>query len=382
MNRSYVAKELVWPEVAWPAVPSVYVDLNHYIYMARTLDGDRTAPTGYDALFAQLCRAVDGGRIVVPLSTVHLAELAGIEDPKQRRAVASVMERVSGFRYVLGRPLIARLEIGAGMRAVSSEATSGDPISLINPGFGWAFGRPMTPTIKHKVTGQDVTIQARQQMGAELFDHFMREAVYMTERAMLDGPSDEDLPSLRNAYGYAPEAAQQGHQSRLDFELELVELLHREPKWRSGRLRDVVSAREVVYEWLDAIEEARRSRIIGGLDIVEFDQPMFLAFCAGMPHVQVAISIKTRYHRNPNHKWSTNDIHDIDALSVAYAYCDAVFTDKAARSAFIDSADLRQFRTFAPRRVAELTAWLADDAFGGYDLLWRGRPRAAGYANR
>jgi hypothetical protein len=31
----------------------------------------------------------------------------------------------------------------------------------------------------------------------------------------------------------------------------------------------------------------------------------------------VAISLKTRYHLDGPHQWTTNDIHDIDALAVA-----------------------------------------------------------------
>lgn len=41
------------------------------------------------------------------------------------------------------------------------------------------------------------------------------------------------------------------------------------------------------------------------------------------PHTQVAISLKTRYHKNPLHRWTVNDIVDIDAISIAYAYCEA-----------------------------------------------------------
>jgi len=77
-----------------------------------------------------------------------------------------------------------------------------------------------------------------------------------------------------------------------------------------------------------------------------------------MPHTQVAISMKTSYHRNPSHQWTINDIADIDALSVAYAYCEVVFTDKAARSALANSKELRGFGAFLPRTAQQLTDWL------------------------
>jgi len=48
-----------------------------------------------------------------------------------------------------------------------------------------------------------------------------------------------------------------------------------------------------------------------------------------MPSFDVAVSLKTSYHRDPNHRWTTNDLHDIDALGSALPYCDVVVTDKA-----------------------------------------------------
>jgi predicted RNase H-like nuclease (RuvC/YqgF family) len=70
----------------------------------------------------------------------------------------------------------------------------------------------------------------------------------------------------------------------------------------------------------------RRSTTIG--DVIGGDSPeqreRIRAFVESMPSTRVAISIKTRYHANRNHRWTMNDIHDIDALSVAVTYCDAV----------------------------------------------------------
>ena len=53
-----------------------------------------------------------------------------------------------------------------------------------------------------------------------------------------------------------------------------------------------------------------------------------------------------------------NDIVDIDAVSIAYAYCAAVFPDKAVRAALQSSKELRTIGTFVPRRPEELTDWL------------------------
>jgi hypothetical protein len=84
------------------------------------------------------------------------------------------------------------------------------------------------------------------------------------------------------------------------------------------------------------------------------------AFAEGMPSSRGAISLKTRYNRDGRHQWTTNDIHDIDALAVAVPYCDAVFTDKAACNALAASPELRSFGTFLPRRPGELSDWLGN----------------------
>ncbi|GAA1614291.1 hypothetical protein GCM10009679_18330 [Saccharothrix algeriensis] len=61
-------------------------------------------------------------------------------------------------------------------------------------------------------------------------------------------------------------------------------------------------------------------------------------FMGSMPHTQVAISVKTRYHKDPLHRLTANDIVDIDAVSVAYV-CEAVFPDKAMRASLQSSKE-------------------------------------------
>ncbi len=51
-----------------------------------------------------------------------------------------------------------------------------------------------------------------------------------------------------------------------------------------------------------------------------------------MPSFDVAVTLKTEYHRDRLHHWTTNDIHDIDALGSTLPYCDIVVTDKAVAS--------------------------------------------------
>jgi hypothetical protein len=79
-----------------------------------------------------------------------------------------------------------------------------------------------------------------------------------------------------------------------------------------------------------------------------------------MPSSRVAVSLKAAYHKDNRHVWTSNDIHDIDALSIAVPYCDAVFTDKAARNQVKSCPELEVFGTFLPRKPEELAGWLDD----------------------
>jgi hypothetical protein len=51
-----------------------------------------------------------------------------------------------------------------------------------------------------------------------------------------------------------------------------------------------------------------------------------------MPSVDVAVTIKTALHKNKEHRWTPNDIADIDALGSTIPYCDVVVTDTAMAS--------------------------------------------------
>ena len=51
-----------------------------------------------------------------------------------------------------------------------------------------------------------------------------------------------------------------------------------------------------------------------------------------MPSFDVAVTLKTSYHRDANHQWTNNDIHDIHAIAGTLPYCDIVVSDKAVIS--------------------------------------------------
>ena len=163
--------EIVWPpRVVQPARPPalIYLDLNHYINLARTAAGLQV-PDGYGGLLRAATAARQQDRAVFPLSETHYMEMSGILDPAQRTAVAEVMESLSGFPVLLGRVTLAELEIDAMIGALLSLGSAAERIDLLGPTFGWAFGMRCGLTIRD-ADGSDSSASMREEVGDREFE--------------------------------------------------------------------------------------------------------------------------------------------------------------------------------------------------------------------
>ena len=352
-----MSADLVWAKVLRPRIPLVYLDLNTIIYIARTFGGHNNVPTGFVELYESAVRAKREKRAMFPLGESHLWEISKITDPKQRGHLADILETLSDFRYLLGRTSIAELEFEAGIAKVMGEDVTSRSLMLVRPTVGQVFGRVGGVNIVDE-GGNDVSDGVHAGMSDAEFGALKAELNYKFERGILRGPSDQHVVALRGKLDYRPEVAIASHQSRVGWELDTERVLNRDPNWRRGRLRDLIGAREITHEWLDLFTRLRIERLQAGLPTFDPSEDEMRSFFGSMPHTQVAISVKTRLHQDPRHQWTPNDISDIDAISVAYPYCEAVFPDKAMRAALINSKELRRLGTFVPRRPQELAEWL------------------------
>ena len=338
-----MANHLIWPNIVRPRSALVYLDLNHYINLAKAARSGKGDVRHYVALRDAATRARREERAIFPLSETHLFELTRIKDPAQRLSIVAAMEELSDFHYLPGRVLMAELEMEAGLSKLWGYPSLRTPQPLVGQGFQFAFAVAVSKA-KMSLAGLD----DGRAMGS-LIDRLLN-------RAMLAGPPDSIVPELRDR-GYDPEVAHKSQASSLGFELQLSEMLKAEPRWRLGRLRDLVSGREIVHEWLDILNRLLDHSATLGLALEATDEEL-LQVLSALPHVQTAISLKTAYHRNPQHPWTVNDIADIDAASVAVPYCDVFFADKAIRAKITSSRELRQFSTYLPRTAGELAQWL------------------------
>ena len=349
------APGLVWPRLLqWPSNDAciVYFDLNHWIYLAQRVRG---RSDWVDAAF-DACRAAKArGAAVFVLSAIHYAEMLKIRDPKQRRAIADVMEELTDFATLVSRVVVMELEVDAVLDRISSHEENRPSVALIGRGVRHAFGlqsglRIMGPT-------SDESVRVREQMGAVAFDEFVAKANLMLERGVLRGPTDDEVDGLRTL-GWNPVEALKTAENRAAEERDQVGRLDADGgRWRRGRLRDVVAARELLIEFKTILPRALADRRLSLEDVI-CDPRSANAFVRAMPSTEVSIQLKTAWHRNRYKGWTANDIYDIDALALAVPYCDVVVTEKACHHALTAAGVGRRMQTSILRDLRDLPATL------------------------
>ena len=361
MPCGYVVRgDVVWPtRVVQPARPPalVYLDLNPFINLAKVAKG--TAPQDYAELLEECRGAKADGRAVFPLSTTHAIEIADIGSFQQRSDITVVMEELSDFKYLLGRPVIIRLEVEAALDDVTgSELAVGEGIPLIGDSVLWAFGMRGGLTIQGE-DAQEAEQRLRDRLGNEFFDRMMAGFNREAERMLLTGPDEQDKAELRK-HGYAPERPYQHQENRAQQERGQAAILDANPEYRGEKLRDLMNVRETLIEFNEILANGIHARDTTLEELFGTGEDVGKARDFNDAMTRVAVSLKAHYHRDGRHPWTSNDIHDIDALAVAVPYCDAVFADKAAWNALKTSRELDVFETELPRRPLELTQWLRD----------------------
>ena len=281
-----------------------------------------------------------------PLSLSLIMEIVAIRNRQQRLWLRRVIERFSRFRAVLPRSVIAALEFEqvlatqlGGIRLRTA------PLDYVGLGVGWAFGRPQVDPAVVDEHGRDVTTEALSSMSPEVRRLFTGEHVsYMLTRMLIDGPASPSEEADLRAEGWNPEGVRDIFDSRVLLERQLVEDLDEfrsrdssSVDWRKDRLRDVVAARELFHETNETFSAVLDQQGLTIGDIFDRSEtPRAVRKNRGitdtMPTFDVVVTLKSSYHRNPNHPWKRNDLFDIDAMATVLPYCDVVVTDKELTS--------------------------------------------------
>lgn len=332
-----------WPRTLRrpPDTRIVYLDLNHWIALAKAYSGHRDGLEDRPIL-DRLLRSVQAREAIYPISSAIYIEIMKIRGRRRRSDLRKVFELLGRFTVVTARHIVVAHEIEALLDGL--HGPSPDPVNTMDY-LDWGIMRALGMHGGVKVVdreGKDVTAEARQRYagGPDEFDRIVDESALQLNRDVLDGPAPEDEPEFR-AKGYRPERILETFEQEASDESNFARLLDEDPRLRRGRLRDAVSAREVFFHINSILSSAAAMRGLKGFDNVIQGSPEPRRALDAMPSFDVSVTLKTAIHKNPNHRWKNNHIHDINALAVTLPYCDLVLTDREM-AAFVTRSQLDQ----------------------------------------
>lgn len=355
----------IWPETLrhHPRPPKlVYLDLNHWIELAKALachpDGTSFREVLDICLAARRC-----GAAAFPISDTIYVEVSKIHQHRQRRDIRNVIEELSGYAVVTARSIISTHEVEAMLdRFVGPNPQPIDTMDYLDWGVARAFGIVGGFKVLQASSdgGQDtdVTEEVRSSWsnGPEDFDAIFAAAELALQRQTLDGPRPAEEPEMRQL-GWDPSGTIAIAMNRAQQEIEQVGRFNSDPRWRAGRIRDVVAAREVFIEINEILHRGLDERGASLEDV--FGSPdVTRGQLDAMPSLDVAVTVKTEYHRDAHHRWTPNDIHDIDALGSTVPYCDIVVTDHAAAEQVNRRGLAERLDTVVLSRLSDLPALL------------------------
>jgi hypothetical protein len=350
-----------WPTtLRLPSRPPklVYLDLLHWISLSKANKGRRDGEPFRDALRACVA-AVDAGAAVFPISASIYMEVTKIGQPRQRHDLRTVIERVSGYRVIAPRVVIGEHEVEAMLDRLLGP--SPDPIHAIDYldwGFERAHGKVRGFKVKSEATGENVTDKARSKYpdGPETSAVKFSRPELELNRWVLDGPTAAEELMLP-AFGYDRMATYKVQTERAAQEIKLVEWFNADPSRRGPHIRDVVVLSEIAIEIKEVFERGVNARGMDLETVLAKFGPGLDAFDS-MPSFDVSVSLKTAYHRNPEHRWKPNHIQDIDALAETVPYCDIVVTDKEAASHLVQTGVAERLNTTVLSRTTDLIRYL------------------------
>lgn len=307
------------------ARPTVYLDLWVWIRLASAVAGRPRDP--FDLRLLVAVEEASTAGVAFPLSHTHYVEVSKIADPQQRENVARIMISVSRFSALRARHVLVRHQFLQAMHECFGRPTfRPTPPRVLGTGALWASRGVEVPLELRNAEGHRVDPDVLQG-GAR----FVRMANQFSEFKILAGPQDDEVPDLRR-YGYKPEKLAEAIAGRVDWEAEYNNILAGGPISRD-ELRVRVQAREMGHEYLALISDLCKEYRFDLFRAVGYDPDRprsgragIVAFSDRIPTMRIAVDLKVELFR-ARRPWTTNAIHDIDAVSEAVPYCHVVVPD-------------------------------------------------------
>lgn len=331
-----------------PAAATAYLDHLHWVGLARANTGHKDGLQFIDTL-EYLRGAVADGRVALPLSSTHYAELLQTGSYRQRTDVATVMAELSGFCTISGIGPVRAAEIDQAVFKRFGRPESPRTVRLFGRGAFFAFGRN---TEEHPLARTAALLARR--LGPAEASRIMAEADRQLEFGLLRGPSSAEQEELRKDPAYQPERFRKMIEDNAAFERDLADQLVADPKW-NRRLGDIIAARTLVNEvGPELFPRLAELGIDAESEFLARGREWLTDFVDDLPSVAVIVILGQANHKTTGRPWSRNDIHDVNALALAVPYCDIVVTEAHAHAQLHRAKAEERFNTKIIRKLDEL----------------------------
>jgi hypothetical protein len=328
---------------------TVYIDINHWYALGRAGAGSPDTPE--DAIvLRKLQEEVDAGRLVIPLSSVTYTELTENPRDHQRKPTADVMLKLSRLATIAPLRKVVDEELARELNRRFGRPAFPVKVPKIGHGALFAFGIPGRLTVTGYTDADRDQIEA--QMGKTIADlkvevnAFFEYWLLATPRSLRD-----EIP------GFEPVSTREDAEAELEEIKVMVGNLHSD-KEIASRPMDAISARQYIRDIFDNFKRAMLSA--GFTTSWPFRGKEELTdFLEHLPTQRVTTSLKHQYVKQTSTKWKINHLRDIEALSVAIPYTDAVVTDADVANAATRGTRLdAEFDTPVFKNLAELVRYL------------------------
>lgn len=276
-------------------MPTVYLDTNHWVYLARAANGRPTNP-GHVRILELLRRHVAAGELRLPLSWIHYVEVHQAHPVERRQRLAKLMIELSQGLSIA--PLSWRLpeSLTQSVARAFGIVRVPQPVAVLGCGVAFAFGQPRMPLFDGTAPFME-PILAGESTG-----------LGVSELAL----AAETLRSLRSSSASRAKEFEDGRAwARKDSPDALLRLhLARTAIQFRPAILDALRANAVTLDLSSPTAEQSLTEII-----------------LGVPELAVSVRLNVARDLQHDRHIAGNDFRDIDALCLAIPCCDLVVTE-------------------------------------------------------
>lgn len=330
---------------------SIYLDQLHWIHLAQASTNHKNGEP-YQEVYRHLLALKGAGKIVCPLSLTHYMELSATGSYRQRTDVATVMAALSGFRTMASASVLRPAEIEQALhKHFGKPETPAQPQPF---GFGVSYAASgKTSMVKIRSRTFSMEELAAKPSVINKIKELELQFTAQAEFEILRGPHDSMVQELRDNYGYAPEEAEKIARQRATNEEELAQRLAADPNLNK-KFDNIVMARYIIREMGTALQHALTKAGMTVEDLFAQGADNVTKFVHAIPTADVFVAFTKANLKNLHRGWKKNDIHDMDALTIAIPYCDIVVTEKHAHAQMTNAGMGKKYGTKLLRNIEDL----------------------------